>query len=331
MESGRTPEAELPLRTLADERKDPSSLFALADYYTSTNRPKDAAAILDKLAATKESHALAKARLAAIDYTAGRGAEAHAILNELLKREPNSRIALVLKGRLLLIEKKPDEALAMARAAISADPERAADAQFLLAQIHLSTGQVEDALDALRQTQARSPGRSARNSQWRVCTRRRGRSCPRLKWPSGGHCAAQRRRAPRAGSRAAGQRGCGSGRARNPFARPPTPELPRPPDADRRTAYGSSRFRGGTSGFHPGVEARPRVIRCTRRTRRTRPGGEGSAVGDRPSRGATERGPGGRGSLVSRGAIIRARRRRTPDRTRVPSPRGPWSGWFSRS
>ena len=184
MESGRTPEAELPLRTLADERKDPSSLFALADYYTSTNRPKDAAAILDKLAATKESHALAKARLAAIDYTAGRGAEAHAILNELLKREPNSRIALVLKGRLLLIEKKPDEALAMARAAISADPERAADAQFLLAQIHLSTGQVEDALDALRQTQARSPGRSARNSQWRVCTRRRGRSCPRLKWPS---------------------------------------------------------------------------------------------------------------------------------------------------
>jgi tetratricopeptide (TPR) repeat protein len=152
IESGRTLEAELPLRTLADERKDPSSLFALADYYTNTDRPKKAAAILDKLAATKESYSLAKARLAAIDYTAGRAAEAHAILNELLKREPNSRIGLVLKGRLLLMEKKPDEALTMAKAAISADPERAADGQFLLAQIYLSTGQIEDALDALRQT-----------------------------------------------------------------------------------------------------------------------------------------------------------------------------------
>jgi len=152
IESGRTLEAELPLRALSEERKDPSSLFALADYYTNTNRPREAAAILDKLAATKESYSLAKARLAAIDYTAGRAAEAHAILNELLKREPNSRIGLVLKGRLLLMERKPDEALAMAKAAISADPERAADGQFLLAQIYLSTGQVEDALDALRQT-----------------------------------------------------------------------------------------------------------------------------------------------------------------------------------
>ena len=90
IESGRTLEAELPLRALADERKDPSSLFALADYYTNTNRPREAAAILDKLAATKESYSLAKARLAAIDYTAGRAAEAHAILNELLKREPQT-------------------------------------------------------------------------------------------------------------------------------------------------------------------------------------------------------------------------------------------------
>ena len=152
IEGGRTLEAESPLRTLADERKDASSLFTLADYYTNTNRPRQAAAILDKLAATKESYSLAKARLAAIDYTDGRAAEAHAILNELLKREPNSRIGLVLKGRLLLMEKKPDEALAMAKAAIAADPERAADGQFLLAQVYLSKGQVEDALDALRQT-----------------------------------------------------------------------------------------------------------------------------------------------------------------------------------
>ena len=151
IESGRTLEAELPLKALADERQDPSSLFALADYYTSTNRPKEAAAILDKLAATKESYALAKARLAAIDYTEGRAAEAHTILDELLKREPNSRIALVLKGRLLLLEKKPDEAMGLAKAAIAADPERASDGQFLLAQAYLAVGRAEEATDALRQ------------------------------------------------------------------------------------------------------------------------------------------------------------------------------------
>jgi len=147
----------LPLKALADERKDPPSLFALADYYTSTNRPKEAATILDKLASSKESYSLAKARLAAIDYTAGRAAEAHAILDELLKREPNSRIALVLKGRLLLKEKKPDEAMVVAKAAIAADPERASDGQFLLAQIYLALGRVEDATDALRQTLKLNP------------------------------------------------------------------------------------------------------------------------------------------------------------------------------
>jgi predicted Zn-dependent protease len=108
-------------------------------------------AILDKLAATKESYALAKARLAAIDYTEGRAAEAHTILDELLKREPNSRIALVLKGRLLLLEKKPDEAMGLAKAAIAADPERASDGQFLLAQAYLAVGRAEEATDALRQ------------------------------------------------------------------------------------------------------------------------------------------------------------------------------------
>ena len=144
-------EAEAPLKAIAEARQDAASKFALADYYTGTNRPKQAAAILDSLTATKETYALAKARLAAIDYTEGRAAEAHAILDELLKREPHSRIGLLLKARLLLLEKKPDEALTMAKGAAAADPERAADAFLVVAQSYFAKGQIEDAQDAVKQ------------------------------------------------------------------------------------------------------------------------------------------------------------------------------------
>ncbi|HMF27402.1 MAG TPA: tetratricopeptide repeat protein, partial [Candidatus Cybelea sp.] len=104
--TGRAAKAEAPLKAIADARQDPESMFTLADYYTRTKRTKEAAAILDKLAGTSQTYGLAKARLAAIDYTEGRGDEAHKILDELLRREPHNRLALVLKGRLLLIEKK---------------------------------------------------------------------------------------------------------------------------------------------------------------------------------------------------------------------------------
>ena len=144
-------EAEAPLKAIADARQDAASKFALADYYTGTNRPKQAAVILDSLTATKETYALAKARLAAIDYTEGRAAEAHVILDELLKREPHSRIGLLLKARLLLLEKKPDEALTMAKGAAAADPERAADAFLVVAQSYFAKGQIDDAQDAAKQ------------------------------------------------------------------------------------------------------------------------------------------------------------------------------------
>src|SRR5260370_1440891 len=92
-----------------------------------------------------------RSRLAAIDYTEGRASEAHVILDELLKREPHSRIGLLLKARLLLLEKKVDEALNMAKGAVAADPERAADAYLVVAQSYFAKGQIEDAQDAIKQ------------------------------------------------------------------------------------------------------------------------------------------------------------------------------------
>ena len=149
--TGRALQAEAPLKALADTLKNGPSQFALAEYYMRTNRAKEASAILDKLAGSKEHYALAKARLAALDYSQGRAAEAHKTLDEILKREPTNRTALLLKARLLFIEKKFDEALPFARAAATADSANASDGYFVVAQIYLSKGRIEEALDALRQ------------------------------------------------------------------------------------------------------------------------------------------------------------------------------------
>jgi tetratricopeptide (TPR) repeat protein len=149
--TGRAILAEAPLKAVADALKTAPSQFALAEYYLRTNRAKQASAILDKLAATQENYALAKARLAAIDYSQGRAAEAHKTLDELLKRAPGNRAALLLKARLLHIEKKFDEAMPFAKAAAAADPSNGADAYFVTAQIYVAKGRLEEALDALRQ------------------------------------------------------------------------------------------------------------------------------------------------------------------------------------
>jgi len=149
--TGRAAKAEAPLKAIADARQDPESMFTLADYYTRTKRTKEAAAILDKLAGTSQTYGLAKARLAAIDYTEGRGDEAHKILDELLRREPHNRLALVLKGRLLLIEKKYDEAFVYGYRAVDADPEHSAESHFLLAMAHQAKGQLEESESQFKQ------------------------------------------------------------------------------------------------------------------------------------------------------------------------------------
>ena len=158
MSTGRPLKAEAPLKAIADARQDPESQFTLSDYYTRTRRTKQPAVILDKLAATSQTYGLAKARLAAIDYTEGRGEEAYKILDELLKREPHNTLGLLLKGRLLFVEKKHDRALVMAKNAIAADPERSGDAHLLAAQVYQGQGRLEEAEAEFKQVLKLAPG-----------------------------------------------------------------------------------------------------------------------------------------------------------------------------
>src|SRR4051812_23077748 len=157
MRTGRIREAEAPIRAIAAKMPNATSQLMLAEYYIRANRSKDAAEILDKLATDKDSYAMAKARLAVLDYTEGRAAEAHKTLDEVLAREPKNAGALLLKAKLLVAERQFDAALKYAKAAESANPAAPAEAQLVEAQIFMDRGQVEEAQLGFRQVLTSEP------------------------------------------------------------------------------------------------------------------------------------------------------------------------------
>jgi tetratricopeptide (TPR) repeat protein len=133
--SRRASEAEQPLKAVADISKAPAARLQLADYYASAGRTKDAATALAPLASDQATFAEAEARLALLDYVAGRVSEAHHRLDAVLARLPNSAPVLLLKAQWLTTENKLDEALDRAKAAAAADPQ-SARAQFALASVY---------------------------------------------------------------------------------------------------------------------------------------------------------------------------------------------------
>ena len=131
----RLNEAEQPLKVVADASKAPAARFQLADYYVSVGRTKDAVSLLTPLSSDPATFAEAESRLAAMDYSEGRTAEAHKRLDAVLKHIPTHAPVLVIKTQWLTTENKLDEALDRARAAVAADPQSAA-AHFALAVVY---------------------------------------------------------------------------------------------------------------------------------------------------------------------------------------------------
>ena len=140
----RINEAEQPLKVVADTSKTPASRFQLADYYVSVGRAKDAVDLLTPLASHPATFAEAEPRLAALDYSGGRVAEAHKRLDGVLAKMPSNAPVLVMKTQWLTTENKLDEALERGKAAVAADPQSAA-AHFALATVHDRRREVADA------------------------------------------------------------------------------------------------------------------------------------------------------------------------------------------
>lgn len=154
--SAQLAKAEPLVKRLVDASKDAGARLLLADIYNATNQIDAARAELQTLAAAKETATPAKLRLAAIEYTAGRTAEGHVLVDEVLKASPTDASAHVLKGRLLLLEKKVDDAIAQFQAGISAN--RSYDlAHFWLGAAYAGRSQMAEARQAFIETLKLTP------------------------------------------------------------------------------------------------------------------------------------------------------------------------------
>jgi tetratricopeptide (TPR) repeat protein len=116
--------AEPYLKALADTGA-PAAVLQLADFYVSLRRTSEANALLTPLAKDPANAGEAEVRLAAIAYNANDKTKAHALIDSVLRREPNNSGALVRKAYWLNLEGKRREALDVAQTAVKAEPNSA--------------------------------------------------------------------------------------------------------------------------------------------------------------------------------------------------------------
>jgi tetratricopeptide (TPR) repeat protein len=154
--SNRPADAERHLKSVAEISRTAESQITLADYYLTQNRIAEAIAVLNTAAKEQDGYAEARSRLAAIDYAAGRTAEAHKSIDETLVKRPSHPRALMTKAQFLLVENKIDEALTRVRAAVTAD-SRSVDAHYTLGSIYASKGDVDEAIKEFNAVLTLSP------------------------------------------------------------------------------------------------------------------------------------------------------------------------------
>ena len=153
--TGRPAEAERYLRQIASSSASPAGTLALVDYYLLTGRPKDAIASLETLPNARSLPGVSL-RLARAHAAAGDTATARTLVDEMLTANANDAQAHLLKGQLLHLEGKREEALAEARAATAADPSLP-DAQFALGRMYAARGDNIAAESAFREVLRLNP------------------------------------------------------------------------------------------------------------------------------------------------------------------------------
>jgi tetratricopeptide (TPR) repeat protein len=162
--TGRRPEAEPHFRSLA---VDAAGRLALADYYMGVGRNTDAMKLLSELqqSAEKPDAREARLRIASIEYGAGRKAEAHRLIDQLIKERPRFAAARTAKARMLLTDGAPPaEAVAQAREAVKADPYLAA-AQYTLGLAAVADHELDEAEKAFGAAAQLSPQAAAARMQ----------------------------------------------------------------------------------------------------------------------------------------------------------------------
>jgi tetratricopeptide (TPR) repeat protein len=127
--------------------------FALADFHAAQGRYQDAEAELRSLIPALPTSDAARLRLARVLHAAGRREDADRILQTLIASDPRNPTPWLLRGELLLRDKKPDEAKRAYSAAMRIDPESLA-ALTALTRIDLEAGRKDESIGRLRRSVA---------------------------------------------------------------------------------------------------------------------------------------------------------------------------------
>lgn len=146
--NGRPAEAERHFKILADVLPEDSGKLLLAAYYVAVRRFGDAHAVLEPLAKpAARSFVPATLMLARIALAIGDPPRALRAVDDVLARHAGDADALLLKAELLSQQRRFDEAVAAARAAVGADANSAV-AQLRLGQIHAVRREYREAFQA---------------------------------------------------------------------------------------------------------------------------------------------------------------------------------------
>lgn len=148
--------AEPFLVVLADEAKDSTPDFVLADVYTATGRAELATTRLKTLQSNPADFVPATLRLAVIHFQAGRKADGYAAVDEAIKTAPKAPQGHVTKGRFFLSEHKTEEAIGELTTAVSVAPDYPL-AQFWLGRAYLRQGKLDEAHAAFTETLKLAP------------------------------------------------------------------------------------------------------------------------------------------------------------------------------
>jgi tetratricopeptide (TPR) repeat protein len=152
----RAEEAETYLKAYAELSTETGPKLILADFYLQMNKTPQALAVLQPLLNTKDGFVPAKLRIAAVDFFANRRPQAYQALDEVFKREPKNELALLEKGRFLLSDEKPTEALAQANLAVTGNP-KSVPGHYLRGIALQAAGDNDEAIKAFQQVLQLNP------------------------------------------------------------------------------------------------------------------------------------------------------------------------------
>ena len=139
--------AEPYLKAVAENTPGAEPKYALAEYYLRLGRFDDARALLAPYVKDDKTFVASSVRLARVEASAEKIADAHRILDSVTAREPKNVEALLLRGQLFLTDNNTVNALSTLQAAVEGNPNVIA-AHIALAQTHALRGSTKEAMKA---------------------------------------------------------------------------------------------------------------------------------------------------------------------------------------